>query len=111
VLTEPAAKIAQHRQNLLRCHQQGLLFGLKELMVLQDYPEPRRVGAFYAQSVMLVDFLTNQKGPIVLTSFVRDGLRDGYEAALQRHYGMNFAQLQQLWNQQVLGGEKMAARN
>ena len=111
VLTEPAAKIAQHRQNLQRCHQQGQLFGLKELMVLQDYPEPRRVTAFYAQSVMLVDFLTQQKGPTVLTSFVRDGLREGYEPALQRHYGMNFAQLQQLWNQQVLGGQKVAAGN
>jgi hypothetical protein len=111
VLTEPAAKIAQHRQNLLRFHEQGLLFGLKELMVLQDYPESRRVSAFYAQSVMLVEFLTAQKGPVVLTSFVRDGLREGYEPALQRHYGMSFAQLQQLWSQQVLGGQKLAAGN
>ena len=44
VLTEPPAKVAQHRQNLLRCHQEGMLFGLKELMVLENYPqEPRRV--------------------------------------------------------------------
>jgi hypothetical protein len=111
VLTEPAAKIEQHRQNLLRAHQDGLLFGLKELMTMPDYPEPRRIGAFYAQSVILCEFLTSQKGPTVLTSFVRDGLREGYEAALQKHYGMNFAQLQQAWNQQVLGSQKIAAGN
>jgi hypothetical protein len=109
VLTEPPAKVAQHRQNFMRCHQDGLLFGLKELMTLQDYPEPRRISAFYAQSVMLVDFLTAQKGPTVFTSFVRDGLRDGYENALQRHYGLTFPQLEQMWNQQVLAGQKLAA--
>ncbi len=111
VLSEPETKIQQHRHNLLRCHQEGLLFGLKELMLLKDYPEPRRVTAFYAQSVVLVEFLSNQRGPTVFTTFVRDGLRDGYEAALQRHYGMSFAQLQQAWNQQVLGGQKLAAGN
>ena len=111
VLTEPAAKIEQHRQNLLRAHQDGLLFGLKELMTMPEYPEPRRIGAFYAQSVMLCEFLTNQKNPTVLTNFVRDGLREGYESALQKHYGMNFAQLQQAWNQQILGSQKVAAGN
>ena len=79
---------------------------------MPDYPhETRRVSAFYAQSVVLVEFLTNQRGPTVFTSFVRDGLRDGYEPALQKHYGMSFAQLQQAWNQQVIGGQKLASGN
>ncbi len=111
VLTEPQAKIEQHRQNLLRCHHEGTLFGLKELMLLQEYPEPRRITAFYAQSVVLTEFLARQRGPAVLVAFVRDGLREGYDAALQRHYGLSFGQLQQMWNQQVLGGQKLAAGN
>jgi hypothetical protein len=77
-----------------------------------DYPtEPRRITAFYAQSVALVEFLTSQRGPAVFISFVRDGLRDGYEVALQRHYSMTLAQLQQAWDQQVLGGQRFAAGN
>jgi len=38
----------------------------------------------------------------VLTDFIKDGLRHGYEASLQRHYNMTFAQLEQLWQQQVI---------
>ena len=112
VLSEPAYKVQQHRQELARCRQEGMLFGLKELMLLENYPtEPRRISAFYAQSVTLVELLTGQRGPVVFTTFVRDGLRDGYEAALQRHYGMSLDQLQQLWNQQVGGGQAVAAGN
>jgi hypothetical protein len=112
VLTEPPAKVQQHRQNLARCQQQGALLGLKELMTLEKYPqEPIRVSAFYAQSVVLVEMLTNLKGPVVFTNFVRDGLRDGYEPALQKHYGMRFAQLEQMWDQQLRGGQKVASGN
>jgi tetratricopeptide (TPR) repeat protein len=109
-LTEPETKIQQHRRNLARCQQEGLLFGLKEIMTLENYPkEPRRVTAFYAQSVVLVEYLTSLHGPTVFTTFVRDGLREGYEIALQRHYGMGFAQLQQAWGQHISEGLKLAA--
>lgn len=103
VLTEPEEKLQNHRRNLLRFHQEGRLFGLRELLQLENYPEPSRVGAFYAQSTALCDFLTRQKGPTVLTQFVRDGLREGYDAALRRHYGWDFPQLEAHWQQQVLG--------
>jgi hypothetical protein len=91
VLTEPRDKVERHLHNLARCRQEGQLFRLRELMEQsyqpqQDsYPEPRRIGAFYAQSVSLVEFLTNRRGPQVFTAFVRDGQRSGYETALQRH--------------------------
>lgn len=102
VLTEPADKVEQHRRNLLRFQQEGQLFAVKELLQLQDYPQPRRIGAFYAQSVFVVDFLARQRGPQVLTAFVRDGLREGYEAALRKHYGFrDFAELQTSWDQQL----------
>ena len=66
-------------------------------MQLQDYPQPRRIGAFYAQSVCLVEFMTELRGPRVFTTFVRDGLRDGYEDALRKHYSMDMSELQQRW--------------
>ena len=102
VLSEPNDKIDAHRRNLHKFSKDGQLFGLKELMELKDYPQPRRIGAFYAQSVVLTEFLTQQKNPRVLTEFIKDGLRHGYEQSLQKHYDMTFSQLEQLWQQQVL---------
>ncbi len=111
VLSEPNEKIDLHRRKLLGHHKDGQLFGLKELMELKDYPQPRRIGAFYAQSVVLVEFLTKQRGAKVLAEFVKDGLRHGYETSLQRHYNMTFTQLESLWQQEVLSNtERYAAR-
>lgn len=102
VLSEPNEKIDLHRRNLTKHHREGQLFGLRELMELKDYPQPARVGAFYAQSVVLVEFLTKQRGPKVFTDFVKDGIRQGYEKSLQRHYNMTFSQLDMLWQKQVI---------
>jgi hypothetical protein len=103
VLAEPKDKVDLHRRNLARCYRDGLLLGIGELMQLADYPQPRQIGAFYAQSVSLVEYLSQQRGPVVFSQFVRDGLREGYEAALRRHYGFrDFAELQHRWSQQAL---------
>jgi tetratricopeptide (TPR) repeat protein len=102
VLTEPPEKVAMHRRNLGRCR--GELFAVGELMQLKDYPHPRRISAFYAQSVSLVDYLAGLKGPQTFARFVRDGLRPGtgYEAALRQHYGIaGFADLQSRWGEHV----------
>jgi hypothetical protein len=105
VLTEPADKVDMHRKNLARCSRDGQLLTVRQLMQLNDYPSPRQIGAFYAESVSLVDYLTQQHGPVVFARFVRDGLREGYEPALRRHYGYrDFAELQVRWEQQALAG-------
>src|SRR2546423_9176713 len=66
VLTEPSFKVELHRRNLEKNHQEGLLFGVLELMQLRDYPPARRIGAFYAQSVCLVEFMAVMSGPLDL---------------------------------------------
>ena len=71
-------------------------------MALKDYPHHRRVGAFYAQSVVLTEFLAERKGPKVLTDFIIDGVRNVYDAALQKHYNLTFTQLEQIWQQEVI---------
>jgi hypothetical protein len=109
VLTEPSYKVEQHRRNLAKSQQEGLLFGVRELMQLEDYPESRRIGAFYAQSVCLVEFMAELRGPKEFASFVRDGLRDGYDAALRKHYEMDMNELHERW-QQGLGQNRVAAR-
>ncbi len=106
VLTEPRDKVERHLRNLPRCQQDGQLFHVRQLMQLTDYPEPRAISAFYAQSVSLVDYLTNKHGPQVFAQFLREGMRGGYEAALQKHYGLaGFDDLQQRWNQDAFAGK------
>src|SRR5205085_9962184 len=87
VLTEPREQIDRHLRNLPKHSQERQLFYLRDLMRLEEYPEPRRVGAFYSQSVSVVEFLSGQKGPQVFAKFLHDGMHGGYEEALRRHYG------------------------
>ena len=103
VLTEPLEKIEQHRRNLAKAQRDGLLFGVKDLMDLQNYPDGSRIAAFYAESVILCEFLTTQRGPETMTAFLRDGLDQGYESALRKHYGWTFRELRSNWDRQVLG--------
>ena len=52
---------------------------------------------------MLVEFLTSQRGPETTTAFIREGLEQGYENALRKHYGWTFRELQANWDRQVVG--------
>jgi hypothetical protein len=104
VLTEPRDKVELHLRNLPRHRQERQLFPVSQLMQMNDYPEPRAVGPFYAESVSLVEFLASQKEPQVFTQFVREGMRTGYEAALQRYYGyQSFNDLEARWVQHAFG--------
>jgi hypothetical protein len=104
VLTEPREKIDRHLRNLPKHRQDHQLFSLRQLVQMNDYPDPRYIGSFYAQSVSLVEFLSKEKGPEVFTQFVRDGLRSGYDAALQKHYGYrSFDELEQHWRTYAFG--------
>jgi hypothetical protein len=98
VLTEPREKIERHLRNLPKHRQENQLFPLRQLVNMNDYPDPRYIGSFYAQSVSLVDFLSREKGPEVFTQFVREGMHSGYDSALQKYYGLrSFDELEQRW--------------
>ncbi len=104
VLSEPSDRVAKHLRNLPRHQRDGHLFAIADLMRYNDYSEGKYIGAFYAQSVSLVDFLCQQKGPQAFVSFLRDGLRTGYEPALRQHYGITgFQDLQGRWQAAALG--------
>jgi hypothetical protein len=110
VLTEPREKIDRHLRNLPRHHQENQLFTLRSLIQMNDYPEPQRIGPFYAQSVSVVEFLAHEKDPQTFTQFVREGLRAGYENALVRYYGLRtFEELEQRWRSYALGEYARAA--
>ena len=98
VLTEPPNRVDRYLKNLPRQDQEHLLFGVGQLMRLNDYPDARSVDPFYTQSVSLVDFLSKEKSPREFTAFLRDGLRDGYESSLRKHYHIeNFSELERRW--------------
>ena len=101
-------------------------------MGLEHYPQkPHYIGAFYAQSVSLVEFLSKQKGPQEFTLFLQEslrsgadralqlskqngsqdftvflpeGMRYGFEKGLQQHYGyQGYAHLEKVWGQNAFG--------
>ena len=98
ILDEPQDRINRHLHALQSQRDAGQLFTARQLIELTEYPEPRRVSTFYAQSVSLTEFLAKAKGPRELARFVRDGMRDGYEASLRRYYGWNFDELDRAWH-------------
>lgn len=98
VLSEPTDRIQRHLNTLPKHYQDGLLFKVAHLVKMEDYPDARSVPAFYAQGVSLCDYLVSKRGPLVFTDFLRDGMRSGWDAAVQRHYGMQgCAELEQKW--------------
>jgi hypothetical protein len=111
VLTEPRDRIERHLNNLPRHQRDRQLFPIGQLMRMPEYPNPHFIGPFYAQSVSLVEFLsTRPGGPQRFAQFLRDGLDNGYEAALRRHYGMqSFDELERRWQEHAFGGGTSAS--
>jgi hypothetical protein len=98
VLSEPPNRVERYLRNLSRYDQDHRLLGVGPLMKLNDYPEARLVDPFYTQSVSLVDYLSKERGPKAFAAFLRDGLRDGYEPALRKHYQIEgFTELERRW--------------
>jgi hypothetical protein len=100
VQSEPREYVEKHLRNLPQFRQDRQLFSVRQLMQMDDYPSAKSLGAFYAQSVSLVDFLSQKRGPQVFAEFVRDGLYEGFEKALRKHYAAaSFDDLEQQWLQ------------
>ena len=104
-LDEGAAVLAEkgiakiHKKNLPKFREHALLFTAKELIALDDYPLPKRIGPFYAQSIALTEHLAAQKkGPKGVMDFARDCLRGDPDAAVMKHYDKTLDALNtELW--------------
>jgi hypothetical protein len=108
VLTEPDDKVETHLRNLPQHRQKRELFPLRQLLHMTEYPlelGEGYVGAFYAESVSLVEYLVRLKGAQVFTQFVREGMYSGYENAMQRYYGFRtFNEMEEQWVQFAFEG-------
>lgn len=110
VLSEPRERIDLHLRNLPGHRRDRALFAVSELLRQSDYPESRRIGAFYAQSVSLVEFLTRKKDSLTFTRFVRLGLSSGYESALEQYYGYrSFTELEKDWQAYAFGNDSVTS--
>jgi tetratricopeptide (TPR) repeat protein len=102
VLTEPREYVERHLRNLPAHRNASELFTVGQLMEMKDYPQPRLIGAFYAQSVSLVDYLNGLRGSQTFAAFLKDGMAGGYEPALRKHYDIQgYQALQTNWERQA----------
>ncbi len=106
VLSEPRERVERHLHNLPQHRGNGELFPVAELLPMDQYPsDNHRIGAFYAESVSLVEFLSKEKGEPVFVQFMRDGMQSGYEPALQKCYGIrSYDELEHRWQRYAFGG-------
>jgi hypothetical protein len=101
VLSEPRDRVQRHLRDLPRYREDGSLWSLDEFVEMDGYPSPRYLGAYYAQSVSLVDFLLDRKGPRVFVQFLCHSRTHGYGPALKADYGWTFAELEEQWRKQT----------
>jgi len=103
VLADSKTKQSLHRADLDSARTQRATFRLVELLNLETYPEPQRQGAFYGQSLSVVEFLVARSGPETFVKFVERATIAGYDAALKEIYRFDdLAHLEQEWNRHVV---------
>lgn len=100
ILADPIAKQRRHQQDLAKTHANSVEFSTGELLTTRSYPRADRMGAFYAQSLSLVEFLVNQESPERFVEFIEQVNLQGYDAALQKCYGIEgVVELNRKWRQ------------
>jgi hypothetical protein len=96
VLSEDDLERDRHDQMVRQILNSGRAIPLRRLMVLKEYPN--EVMALYAQGFSVTSFLVSKSSRPAFLNFIADGMRTGWDAALQRHYKMqNIEELEQAW--------------
>src|SRR5213078_1403515 len=105
-LSEPPEGVARYQRSVPSLLREKKLFAVGPFVDQTGFPDAAIVTAFYAESVSLVAYLVELKGPKAFTTFLREAPRRGYARALASHYGFKDpADLQEKWVNHVLGGE------
>jgi len=99
ILSGPKKNVDMHLHHLVNVMPAGDMFGLKEFMEMKNHPPASRSKSFCAQAVGLINLLVKERGPIVFTNFIREGLVRGYDASLRSHYDCDFTSLEKRWQQ------------
>jgi hypothetical protein len=98
LLADPAEKQLRHKAEMAGAFVDRSAFRVVELLTLEDYPAGNRWGAFYGQSLSLVEYLTQQRSTNDFIRFVQLSFDKGYDASLREIYGLaDVAELERCW--------------
>jgi len=96
VFSEDDLERDRHDRMVRQILNSGRPIPLRRLLVLKDYPN--EVMALYAEGFSVTSFLIGKSSRPAFLNFVADGMRGGWDAALQKHYQMkNVEELEQAW--------------
>ena len=99
MLGDSQEKQKLHQQDLEAAFGQGWHFRAADLMTMQGYPQPHRLGAFYGQSASLTSYLAHRDQPAKFVTFLQGSLEKGYDQALRDVYAIDgVAELERLWS-------------
>ncbi len=109
LLMDPADKRARHGRDLDAAFRSRSTLPLTRLLIDADYPAASQRAEFYAQSLSLVDFLTQLDSPKQFLRFVKLSTEQGHNRALSAVYGMDTRELDRRWRQQTSGIQLVSA--
>jgi hypothetical protein len=96
ILAEDEDERQRHDRLARRLLSEGRTFGLRRLLAMRDFPSDAMV--LYAQGYSVTHFLVERKGPRTFAQFVAEGVRAGWDEALQEHYGFrSVEELEAAW--------------
>ena len=105
-LSESPDGVARYLRAVPALYQEHKLFQVAGFLEHPNFPDPASVTAFYAESVSLVSYLIELKGPKAFTAFLREAPRRGYSRCLASHYGIrDAAELQERWIKHSVGNQ------
>jgi hypothetical protein len=105
-LSESPEELARFQRAVPGMLRDRKLFAVGPFLDQSKFPDAAAVTAFYVESVSLVAFLVERKGPKAFATFLREAPRRGYGRALLSHYGFkDAADFQDQWVKHVLGAE------
>ncbi len=103
LLFDPADKRVRHRRDLNTALQNRTSLSLNRLLTDIDYPVAAQRAAFYAQSLSLVEYLTQLESPTEFVQFAKLSTERGPNHALSEIYGLNTRELERRWKQYTEG--------
>jgi hypothetical protein len=102
ILADTEAKQTRHFKDFEDALARRTLFDTASLITTAEYPLPERMGAFYGQSVSLVEYLIEQKKPQQFVEFIRIATEKGYDSALRECYGISdVGELDRRWRRSI----------
>jgi hypothetical protein len=105
-LSETPESVARYRRAIPGLLKDRKLAAVGPFFDKPGFPDAATITPYYAQSVSIVCFLVERRGPKAFIAFLREGPRRGYAKAIASHYGFkDMADFQDKWVRHSMGAE------